>query len=133
QFAQEDDAAAKQKWAEAAKIYQRLLEQFTAQAADAATNPETQFVDLQCLQGLQEIDLQLSDWADGVRVSRRLVERLEPRLVKNDPALVRAKSALGAFLAKTDEWNEAKSLLTDAAEVWRKRVPPAHADLASVL
>ncbi len=102
-------------------------------ANGAETSPDAQFADLQCLQGLQEIDLRLGNWADGVKVSRRLVERLEPRLAKDDPALVHAKTALGAFLAKGDNWNAAKPILEEAAEYWRKRVPASPADLAGVL
>jgi len=131
--ARDDNATAEQEWKAAANIYQQVLDQFAAPANHAAANPETQFVDLQCLQGLQEIDLRLGDWTGGVQVSRRLVERLEPRLLKDDPALVRAKTTLAAFLAKTEDWNDAKPLLAEAAKFWRSRVPPAPADLAGVL
>ncbi len=129
--AQGDDAAAEKKWKEAAKVYQQVLDQFDAQPNQA--KPEMQFVDLQCLQGLQEIDFRLNDWAGGVQVSRRLLDRLTPRLRSDDPALVRAKTTLGAFLAKTDDWNNARPLLTEAAHYWRERTPGALAELAGVL
>ncbi len=129
--AEGNDAAAEQNWKDAAKVYQQVLAQFNAQPNRA--KPEMQFVDLQCLQGLQEIDFRLSDWAGGVQVSRQLLDRLTPRLRSDDPALVRAKTTLGAFLAKTDDWNDARPLLNEAAHYWRERTPAAPAELAGVL
>jgi len=128
-----EDAHAVEKWKSAAKLYHELLGQATDDSGKANSKPEAKFLELQCLQGLQEIDLRLGDWSDGVQISRQLLQRLEPRLRSDDPALIRAQTALGAFLAKTDDWNAARPLLQQAAEFWRARIPPAPAELAGTL
>src|SRR5262249_3080260 len=57
-----DDTAADEKWADSAKSYRRLLGQMSAVASQPDANPEAQFSEIQCLQGLQDVDLHLSDW-----------------------------------------------------------------------
>ncbi|HEY2881266.1 MAG TPA: tetratricopeptide repeat protein, partial [Pirellulales bacterium] len=129
---------AENAWRSAAKLYQSVVDEASAvnlnpanQTVAAKTTAENNAIGV--LQGLEEIDLHLADWTDGVAVARQLVDRLQARLCADDPALVRANMALGAFLAKADDWQAAQPLLDSAAEFWRKHTPASPADLAGTL
>jgi CHAT domain-containing protein len=127
------DTLAEDRWKSAANLYRQLLDPAAKGTLHTATKPEVKFLDLQCLQGLQEIDMRLGNWPDGVSISQDLLQRLEPRLRADDPAFIRAKTMLGAFLAKNEDWNAARPILEEAAAYWRTRVPLAPADLAGTL
>lgn len=121
-----DDIQARKYWPESADMYEALLRVEGATEQDRARR-------MQHLQSLQLIYQRLGQWGDGARVTKALVEYRQETMLPDDPAIARAKSALGAFLARGENYTAARPILTEAAAYWRKRTPPAPVELASTL
>lgn len=124
--AESDDKEAGKYWRESADMYEALLRMPGDTEQDRARR-------MQHLQSLQLIYQRLGQWSDGARVTKSLVDYRQETMLPDDPAIARAKSALGAFLARAENFLPARPVLTESAAYWRKRTPPAPVELAGTL
>jgi CHAT domain-containing protein/tetratricopeptide (TPR) repeat protein len=117
---------AKQRWSEAAAIYEAEL----AKVDRAGKYDDEQPLLLVRLRVVYE---QMGQFRDAIRVGRRLLDLLKDKRGQDSHATVMARAALGALLGMVADFEGAKPLLTDAIGYWRRVNPPAPNQLAQVL
>ncbi len=117
---------ARERWKAAAAIYADALSK-----AERAENGTTAVMSL--LSQLETVDQQMGQYADAIRVERRLLALRQERLGKDHPLTESAAADLGSLYGAMENYEEAKPLLIEALNYWRRRNPPAPIQLARAL
>ena len=82
---------------------------------------------------LETVYQQMGQFRDAIRVGKRLLALRQERLGKDHPLTEAASADLGALYGAIENYEEAKPLLTEALNYWRRRNPPAPIQLARAL
>jgi CHAT domain-containing protein/tetratricopeptide (TPR) repeat protein len=117
---------ARERWRAAAAIYADTLGK-----AERAENGTTALMSL--LGQLETVYQQMGQFADAIRVGRRLLALRQDRLGKDHPLTESAAADLGALYGAIENYEAAKPLLMDALNYWRRRNPTAPIQLARAL
>ena len=123
---QGDSQAAQARWQQAARLYQHLVDRYSARRR----HRERYAVNLQKLELTYE---RLNDWPAAIETGERLLDARSDLSLPDDPRVWRIKSSLAELYLRTGDTGKARSMLVEIVDYWRNRVPPAPLDVSRTL
>ncbi|REJ92431.1 MAG: CHAT domain-containing protein [Planctomycetota bacterium] len=118
---------AEEHWDVAQQRWRHLLQ---AEGAEPEPDPARQ---IRYCQRLQMICSRLADWEQGIVFTQQLLKLRQQALLPDDPSIYRATSALGAFHARSGQFEEAQPFLETALTYWQQRGPAYERELAATM